>query len=189
MIDIVNDMIEDTNSEEEQNRGRGSRKGKKPNVNRNHAEVAARLNRQYLSEDPRFDGEKFRRRYRVSRTIYDRIVAAVLAQDNYLVRKNNCCGKDRISPHVKIAATLRILWYGLPPDAIDDYLEMSEITAGETIKRLFSAVVESPVYLYLRDPNEAYVKKMIPKSAARGTPGLIGSIGCTKRACKNCPTE
>lgn len=186
-IDVVNDMLDDT-SEEEQRRGRGSRKGKKPNVDRNHSEVAARLNRQYLSETPSFDGEIFRRRYRVSRAIYDRIVASLVAEDRYFIQKKNCCGKEGISPHVKVTAALRIMAYGLPPDAIDDYLEMSESTARETIKRFCAAVVASLGPIYLREPTDADIKKMLSKSAARGTPGLLGSIDCTKWAWKNCPT-
>ena len=83
---------------------------------------------------------------------------------------------------------LRILAYGLPPDNIDDCLEMSETTACETIKRFCSAVIAALGPVHLREPTEDDIKKMLEKFVACGTPGLLGSIDCTKWVWRNCPT-
>lgn len=146
------------------------------------------MRRQYLSEDPLYDAEMFRRRYRVSRQIYHRVHNAVVEHDHYFVQRRNCFGKQGICSHVKITAAFRMLAYGLPPDAIDDYLSMSETTARECLKRFCSAVVKTLEPVYLREPTEEDVRKMLMDSEKRGTPGLLGSIDCCKWQWKNCPT-
>lgn len=188
-MELVNSLLESTTEEEGKAKRRpGSRPGKRPNLHRGFDEVAARLQRQYLGSDPVYDAEMFRRRYRVSRDIYSRVHDAIVGHDSYFVQKSNCCGKHGIASHVKITAALRILAYGLPPDAIDDYLCMSSTTARETLRRFCCAVIDTLGPEYLRSATTAEIKKMLRESKKRGTPGLLGSIDCCKWVWKNCPT-
>ena len=185
---FVLDLLDTTTEDEKERRGRGSRPGKMPNRRRDFEHAAQRLFSQYLSDDPLYDDDMFRRRYRVSRRIYRRVHDAVVEHDAYFVQKRNCFGQQGINSHVKITASFRILAYGLPPDAMDDYLSISETTALEAVKRFCSAVVETLGPKNLRNPTLAEVERLLKDAEKRGMPGLLGSIVCSKWTWKNCPT-
>lgn len=138
-ISVVQELLE--KSEDYKQSGSGSRKGKRPNIEQDYEALPSRLHQQYLSATPTYDAELFHHRYRVYHAIYDRIIDSVVALGDYFVQKPNCCGKAGISPQFKVTAALRILAYGLPPDTVENYVEISEKTARKTVKRISAAVI------------------------------------------------
>ena len=70
----------------------GSSKGKQPNIERNREEAYERLLEDYFCDNPTYGPEKFRRRFRMRRHIFDRIVTGVVSADSYFVQKPDATG-------------------------------------------------------------------------------------------------
>jgi len=84
---------------------------------------------------------------------------------------------------------LRMLTYGVPADATDEYVRIGESTALESLRRFVAAVVDLFEDEYLRHPNEADTARLLALGERRGFPGMLGSIDCMHWAWKNCPVE
>ena len=84
-----------------------------------------RLFNDYFSETPTYNDDMFRRRYRMSRSLFLRIVDAVERYDNYFIQKRDASGRVGLSSQQKVTATFRMLAYGLPVHLVD--LEKSKI--------------------------------------------------------------
>lgn len=93
------------------------------------------LHGQYFADIPLYDNEFFRCRFRMPRAIFDEVLTSVVEHNDYFWQKTNCAGNAEIAARVKVIAAPCILTYGLPPDAVDEYLTMSETTARVALKR------------------------------------------------------
>ncbi|KAK9137520.1 hypothetical protein Sjap_008114 [Stephania japonica] len=157
-------------------------------INRNRENVDRNLFDDYFAENPRYNEDMFRRRYRMSRNLFLRIVDAVKSRDNYFQQGRDGVGKLGLSTLQKVTAAFRMLAYGLPADAIDEYLKIGESTAIESIKRFCCAVMEIFSYRYLREPNANDIARLLYIGQQRGFPGMLGSLDCMHWKWKNCPT-
>lgn len=172
-------LCDTTSGEEKKKRGPGgSVPGKSPNIERDLEEANSKLNKKYFCNDPTFDDDKFARRFRISRRIFDSVFDSVTHYDSYFTQRRNCAGKRGISSHVKITTALRILAYGLPPDALDDYLQMSETTARNCVMHFSNAVIKTLGPQYLRGPTLEDMEHVLHENSKRGLPGLLRSIDC-----------
>lgn len=186
---VINDLLSSSSEEEQSSRAPGgSCPGKAPNLNRNHEATTQRLRRQYFDDDCLYVDDAFRRRFRISRPIFERIFEEVKQHDTFFQERRDCTGRMGISALLKVTAALRILAYGLPPDAMDDYLSMSETTARDSLFHFCTALIDRLGPIYLRSPTPDDIKEILSLNAARGFPGLLGSIDCCKWEWKNCPT-
>ncbi|XP_028056447.1 uncharacterized protein LOC114260504 [Camellia sinensis] len=79
-------------SEIESSSCRGSVRGRKV-IHRDHIEGHERFFLDYFAELPVYPPELFRRRFRMKRSLFLRIQAAVEAHDPYFLQKRNCAGK------------------------------------------------------------------------------------------------
>ncbi|KAG2322204.1 hypothetical protein Bca52824_015417 [Brassica carinata] len=78
----------------------------------------------------------------MSRPLFLRIVDAVENHDNYFKQRRDIIGRLGLSYLQKTTAVFRMLAYGLPADATDEYIKIGESTAIESMKRFCRAVVE-----------------------------------------------
>ena len=100
------------------------------------------LNDYFVEEDQRtYTDEMFRRRFRMHRDLFNRIVDGVVEYDNYFVQKFDAARQPNFSPIQKVACAIRLLAYGIPADLTDDMFRMGESTAFESLKRFCKAVV------------------------------------------------
>ncbi|KAL9671063.1 hypothetical protein QQ045_008627 [Rhodiola kirilowii] len=111
-------------------------------INRDREEGNARLYRDYFSENPTYPELIFRRRFRMRRSLFLRIQRELAVHDVYFTQRVDAVGVLGLSPLQKITASLRMLAYGTPADAIDDYIRIGESTAIESLRKFARGVVE-----------------------------------------------
>ncbi|KAG5629365.1 hypothetical protein H5410_001082 [Solanum commersonii] len=100
------------------------------------------LFRDYFSTTPHFNDAIFCRRYRMSCNVFLRIVNAIKDHDTYFEQHINALGRFGLSTLQKITVVFRMLAYGLPADATDEYVKIGESTTIESMKRFCRATVE-----------------------------------------------
>jgi hypothetical protein len=154
---------------------------------RERIEADNKLMRMYFNDDTCFPEKYFRRRFRMSRDLFKIIAAEVAKYDKFFVQRRNAAGELGHSTYQKVTAALRMLAYGIPADLIDDHLAMGESTAIMCVKRFVVAIVKVFGATYLRAPNADDTARLLEANAARGFPGMLGSIDCMHWSWKNCP--
>ena len=122
------------------------------------------------------------------RHVFLRIMKAVEEHDDYFVQKKNAAGVLGLSCLQKVVAAFRMLAYGVPADALDEYIRIGECTALEALRKFTVAVVEIFGQEYMRLPNEEDTARLLAIGANRGFPGMLGSIDCMHWSWKNYPT-
>jgi len=103
---------------------------------------------------------------------------AVESYDDYFVQKRSAANVLGLSYFQKVTAAFRMLTYGVPADATDEYVRIGESTAIESLRRFVAAVVDLFEEEYLRYPNEADTVRLLALGEQNGFPGMLGSIDC-----------
>ena len=109
------------------------------------------------------------------------------AHDDYFIRKFNATGDPGFSHLQKVTAALRMLAYGGPADALDEYFRMGESTILKSVRHFARAIVAIYGPNYLRPPNEQEVAAFLQVAEDRGFPGMLGSIDCMHWEWEKCP--
>ncbi|XP_059315422.1 uncharacterized protein LOC132066037 [Lycium ferocissimum] len=144
-------------------------------INREREAADNNLFLDYFSDNPRYNDGMFRRRYRMSRNLFLRIVDAIKAHDMYFEQRANAMGRFGLSTVQKITVVFRMLAYGLPADATDEYVKIGESTAIESMKRFCRAIVEVFGQQYLRSPTANDVARLLHIGEQRGFPGMLAA--------------
>ncbi|KAH9108181.1 hypothetical protein AeMF1_016608, partial [Aphanomyces euteiches] len=152
---------------------------------REHAHI--RLFNDYFSESPVYDGNRFRRRFRMSRSLFNRVMEGVILQDEFFTQRSDAAGRIGLSPLQKCVAALRMLCYGLAANAVDEYIKIGESTAMESFKRFNAAIIDHFGLHYEREPTALDVQKCLSANSQRGFPGMFGSLDCTHLNWDKCP--
>ena len=100
----------------------------------------------------------------------------MVAHDPYFECKTDVLGKLGFSSYQKCTAASRMLAYGIPGDLVDEYVRMSETTCLMSMYKFCQAVIEVFGPEYLRQPTAADTERLLATNAARGFPGMLGSI-------------
>ena len=184
---VSNETDEDSTSSEDTNHSRDMIK-RASNKKRRVPADALRLFNDYFATDSVYSTSDFRRRYRMSKNLFMRIHDRVLARNQYFVQKRDALGVLGLSSLQKMTAAMRILAYGCSADALDENLRLGESTALLVLKHFCKTVIAEFGSEYLRAPTEADMNRILTTNAARGFPGMLGSIDCMHWFWKNCPT-
>ncbi|XP_074346316.1 uncharacterized protein LOC141685089 [Apium graveolens] len=134
------------------------------------------LQRDYFAQDPVYPLDTFRRRFRMGRHVFLRIVDALSNFDPYFQQRVDVLGRKGLSPLQKCTAAMRILAYGVGADAVDDYVRIGKSTAIECLKNVVTHIILIFENEYLRKPNSNDVQRLLKMGEARGFPGMMGSI-------------
>uniref|UniRef100_A0A0D3AWM0 DDE Tnp4 domain-containing protein n=1 Tax=Brassica oleracea var. oleracea TaxID=109376 RepID=A0A0D3AWM0_BRAOL len=118
----------------------------------------------YFKENPTYQPEMFRRRFRMNKPLFLRIV-------------------DRLSSEAR-----RMLAYGQSGDTYDEYLRLGESTARLCLKNFPNGIIQLFGDEYLRRPTLDDLQRLLDVGEVHGFPGMIGSIDCMHWEWKNCPT-
>ncbi|XP_048609298.1 uncharacterized protein LOC111205433 [Brassica napus] len=157
-------------------------------IERNREEGNVRLWNDYFSETPTYPQNLFRRRFRMDKPLFTRIVDRLSNEVEFFRQKNDALRRSSLSPLQKCTAAIRVLAYGTAADAVDEYLRLGETTTRSLVEHF----VEGIIYLfgdeYLRRPTPPDLQRLLQVGEFRGFPGMIGSIDCMHWEWKNCPT-
>jgi hypothetical protein len=127
-------------------------------------------------------------RFRMRRHVFLCTMNVVEEHDNYFVQKRNATGMLGLSCLQKVIEAFRVLAYGVPADALDEYIRIGESTTLEALRKFVVDVVEVFGPEYMRLPTEHDTARLLAIGASRGFPGMLGSIDCMHWSWKNCPT-
>ena len=97
-------------------------------IPRNRALGHAQLMQDYFAEVPTYPSRLFRRRYRMRRSLFEKIDKDREANSNYFKQRRISAGTMGFSPYQKISAAMRMLAYGIPADYTDEYLRIGQDT-------------------------------------------------------------
>ncbi len=162
--------------------------GKRANINRNRTRGFDTLFAQYFAENPTYTEAQFRRRFRMTKSLFLRIVDNVCKVDNYFVQRPDATGLMSLHPLQKITCALRVLAYGSGADQQDENLHMAEYTSQVCVQKFCETVITVFGGEYLRQPTAGDLKKITKTYSDLGFPGCLGAIDCTHWGWKNCPT-
>ncbi|XP_057811759.1 protein ALP1-like [Salvia miltiorrhiza] len=147
---------------------------------------AERLHRDYFARCPVYGPQFFRRHFRMSRSLFLRIVNA-LEVDPYFQQRPDACGRFGFSSIQKCTAVIRQLAYDTTADCCDEYLHIGETTALTCLKKFCKVVIHIFSGTYLRRPTTADVQRLTAMHEAKlGFPGMLGSLDCMHWGWKNC---
>ncbi|KAL9422635.1 hypothetical protein AB3S75_034835 [Citrus x aurantiifolia] len=145
-------------------------------INRDREMASRNLFNDYFSKHPRFNDSIFCRRFRMSRSLFNCITNAVQGHDNYFMQRRDGVGRLGLSGLQKIIVVFRMLAYGRPIDASDEYIKIGESTTIESLKRFYHTIVEVFVEQYLRSPNTNDAARLLHVRKECGFSGVLGSL-------------
>lgn len=157
----------------------------------------ARLMQDYFGDAPTYPMDYFRRRFRMQRRMFQRIVDDIIQYTveplpaHFVRMRQRYDGRNRIgfTTIQKCTSAIRQLAYGTSPDSLDEYLQMGETTGRECLDDFCKCVFELYSAEYLRKPTPEDIQRLYNKHEEHhGFPGMLGSIDCMHWAWKNCPT-
>ncbi|CAO2204234.1 unnamed protein product [Urochloa humidicola] len=141
----------------------------------------------YFSANPVYTDEMFRRRFRMTKPLFLRIVHELTEWSPYFSQRLDATGRNSLSPLQKCTTAIRMLGYGTSADQLDEVLKIAASTCLEILGKFAEGVIEVFGEEYLRPPRTDELEKILQENEARGFPGMLGSIDCMHWAWKNCP--
>ncbi|XP_018479975.1 uncharacterized protein LOC108851038 [Raphanus sativus] len=142
----------------------------------------------YFSENPTYTSKLFRRRFRMNKSLFMRIVYRLSTEAPYFKPKEDATGRASLSPLQKCTAAIRQLAYGCSADTVDEYVRLAETTARKCLHHFTEAIITLFGDQYLRRPTPEDLERLLYMGEEHGFPGMIGSIDCMHWQWKNCPT-
>ena len=161
--------------------------GPRKSIRRDHGGAHERLVEDYFAAEPLYPESMFRTRFRMNRRLFLRIVDALGQWSPYFTYRADCAGRIGLSPLQKCTAAMRMLAYGSPADALDEYLKIGKSTALQCLDKFARGVIEVFGGEYLRRPTREDVERILQVNESRGFPGMLGSIDCMHWRWENCP--
>ena len=128
------------------------RYGPRKSICRDHVGAHQRLVEDYFAVKPLYPESMFRTRFRMNRRLFLRIVNSLGQWSPYFTYRTDCAGRVGLSPLQKCIAAMRMLAYGTPADALDEYLKIGKCTALECLDKFARGVIEVFGGEYLRSP-------------------------------------
>ncbi|XP_074283998.1 uncharacterized protein LOC141608555 [Silene latifolia] len=159
-------------------------------IPRDRENGAFRLYRDYFAPEPVYPEQIFRRRFRMRRELFLRIVEGLGNHTNYFRHRVDAAKIKGLSPLQKCTAAIRILAYGAPADAVDEYIKIGKTTAIECLSEFCRAIIEVFGDTYMRRPTTTDVQRLLHMhEQCHGFPGMLRSLDCMHWQWKNCPSS
>nr|XP_043619582.1 uncharacterized protein LOC122591376 [Erigeron canadensis] len=147
-----------------------------------------RLMNMYFVDEPMFEDDVFRQRYRMSRRLFLKIVEDITTAFPWFRSSANAACIRGFSAIQKCMFALRQLAYGNLADNYDEGLSFSTRTTRECLDNFCIAIKYLYGEEYLRSPTSHDVACLYEAHESRHHfPGMIGSIDCNHWSWRNCP--
>jgi hypothetical protein len=140
MMSLLIDVQEFEDRKKLMDQRRGSKMGR-VTIYRNRALGHEQLMHDYFAEVPTYPPRLFRRRYRMRRSLFVKIVNDCAFASDYFKRRRSAAGIMGFSGYQKISAAMRVLAYGIPADYTDEYLRIGQDTTTESVRRFAKLVI------------------------------------------------
>ncbi|XP_023762538.1 uncharacterized protein LOC111911000 [Lactuca sativa] len=158
-------------------------------IYRNREEANQRLVQDYFAENATYQGYYFRRRFRMLKGLFERIVEDVTRECSFFQQCYDARGTSGFTPLQKCTTALRQLAYGIPPVALDRSFRMFARIAQDSLHFFCKTVIQFYGPKYLRKPTRNDILQLQAHHASvHGFPGMLGSLDCLHWAWENCPT-
>ena len=158
-------------------------------IKRPQKEYHQRLVDDYFSENPLYPLNIFRRRFRMRRPLFLRIVDELGKwSSDYFTTRVDALGQQGLTPLQKCTAAIRQLANGSAADHLDESLKIGETTSMEATKYFVEGVIAVFGERYLRRPTKEDAERLLKIGERRGFPGMFGSIDCMHWQWERCPT-
>ncbi|XP_058739176.1 uncharacterized protein LOC131611067 [Vicia villosa] len=141
---------------------------KRKYLNRYHTAANQRLIDDYFADQPTYDDAMFRRRFRMRKHLFLRIVGDLSSSDNYFTQRVDATKKEGISPLAKCTTAMRMLAYGVAADAVDEYIKIGGTTTLECLHRFCKVIIQLYEPVYLRAPTQYDLQRILHVSEMRG---------------------
>ncbi|KAJ9542885.1 hypothetical protein OSB04_029391 [Centaurea solstitialis] len=171
-----------------QNNGEGpsNKRPRWPNKERGREEGHDKLVADYFSDNLVYNDEYFKRRFRMTRRLFLRIVNDLEKEIEYFKQHWDARGVKGFSALQKLA--IRQLAYGSAADASDEYLRMSETTSRDCLENFCKGIIYLYMRQYLRKPTASDIQRIYAMhEQVHGLPGMLGSIDYIHWSWKHCP--
>ena len=111
-------------------------------VERNREGGHDRLWNDYFSEDCTFAPHLFRRRFRMNKELFLRIVHGLSEWFPFFQQRRDATGRLGLSSLQKCTAAIRMLAYGSAADTVDEYLRLGESTALSCLHNFTDGIIQ-----------------------------------------------
>ncbi|KAG7568238.1 Harbinger transposase-derived protein [Arabidopsis thaliana x Arabidopsis arenosa] len=149
---------------------------KRVHIERHREEGHIQLWNDYFAENPTFPPNLFRRRFRMNKPLFMRVVDRLSAEIQFFQQRRDATGRYGFSALQKCTAAIRMLAYGL---AVDEYLRIGATTSLKCMEHFVEGIIDCFGDEYLRKPNAEDLQQLLVIGEIRGFPGMMGSIDCT----------
>ncbi|XP_048593374.1 uncharacterized protein LOC125576899 [Brassica napus] len=104
----------------------------------------------YFTENPTYPPELFRRRFRMNKPLFLRIVERLSSEVPYFQQRRNAHGRNGLSALQKCTAAIHMLAYGQSGDTYDEYLRLGDSTSRLCLANFTDAIIQLFGEEYLR---------------------------------------
>ncbi|XP_028065514.1 uncharacterized protein LOC114268531 [Camellia sinensis] len=139
-------------------------------IRRDRRQGHDRLFADYFAANPVYSATIFRRRFRMRRPLYLRILNAIEAHNSYFIQKQDAAHVVGLSALQNMTSAMRILSYGVAADAVNDYIHIGESTAIQSLQQFCYSVIEIFGVEYLRSPTPTDIARLLAIGEVRGFP-------------------
>ncbi|XP_021995834.1 uncharacterized protein LOC110893018 [Helianthus annuus] len=163
---------------------------KKRYVRRDHESGHETLMADYFVEDPKYNDDIFRHRFRMSKRLFLKIVSEVEANNPWFEEGVSARMNKGFTPLQKLTSAIKQLATGNPLDENDEYLHMAERTSRECLEYFCQTVCKIYAPEFLRRPT-SYDMALLYQTHEKKNHlrGMVGSLDCTHFVWRMCPTQ
>ncbi|XP_028109326.1 uncharacterized protein LOC114308028 [Camellia sinensis] len=112
------------------------------------------------------------------RSLFLSILHDIQQVNEYCIQTHDATSALGLSGVQKMTVVLQILQYGVPANAVDEYIRIGETIAIAALNFFTKTIVAIYEGIYLRSPNESNVFRLLQVEEQRVFPGMLGSLDC-----------
>ncbi|XP_022557390.1 glutathione S-transferase T3-like [Brassica napus] len=146
-------------------------KRNEPTLKENENKDTCSYGKIIFSEDATYPSIMFRHRFRMNKPLFMRIVDRLSAEISYFQQRRDATGRFGHSLLQKATAAIRMMAYGCPADAVDEYLRLGECTALLCLEHFVQGIMNLFGDEYLRRPTPEDFQRLLDMERYAGFSG------------------